>query len=641
MPSHDTKYLKDTVGDALGRACSACIEIQPLDPVEFTARFLLSYIENAKAEGEFYEQKRSELEGKKLALAAEQTAATEAKKSEDVKKMAIQHLANTTSEEPRRLLQTAVDLIKHYTSAGAVYVAMVTDPEEADWTPPEDPEDPTANESEDEEDPAPKPPPEDGEEQEGGGEAAAAEEEEGSPEDEEAPKLKIEAPLDYSKKYLSYMVTTEGQEFMKSTEIMRPPPPPEDADEDFKPDPVPFTFKILDERMPMVYCPNVAFDPSIKFVQNFPRIGAYTACGVQVGPRKEFKAIIAADTLFPDAGGQPLTEEELDFIWELTLGLQKAYNAIDSKAKSKVEGKSAKEDIAALLGKIYEVFNPPPKPPAEGDEGELVTKASATAPAVEEDDGDAEEGEGEGEGEGEEGEIDAEADPVGALKAEVNSLKKNAEKTTKEEAEATKVFELALAALGCIKESVGAIKADAVYDLRHISATPQATFHVLKAVFHILGKDAESFKNWKRAYEHFTLEVMDELINFDATAERDLAVWNKARSAYKGVVVEEAEGAPNKLEVEMPNTFLGVLLMMWIKQVRKVARRSSTQRGLQAKLAEISTTLVVKEAALAEAEAKKAEVDAEAARVAEEEAAKAAEEGGEEGEEGEGEEEDE
>ena len=54
LPLHDTSYLKDTVGDALSRACAACIEVQPLDPVEFTARWLLRYLSGPRHVGHVF-----------------------------------------------------------------------------------------------------------------------------------------------------------------------------------------------------------------------------------------------------------------------------------------------------------------------------------------------------------------------------------------------------------------------------------------------------------------------------------------------------------------------------------------------------------------------------------------------------------
>lgn len=127
-------------------------------------------------------------------------------------------------------------------------------------------------------------------------------------------------PIDYSKKYLSYILGTPGQEFVSKIEIMRPAPPPED-DPEAKVDPAAFTFRILDERRPMIYTPNVAFENNIKFFQNFPKIGAYQACGIQMGGG-EFKYVVGADTLFPEADGQPLSQEDQDFIWEVSMDSQ-------------------------------------------------------------------------------------------------------------------------------------------------------------------------------------------------------------------------------------------------------------------------------------------------------------------------------
>ncbi len=125
-----------------------------------------------------------------------------------------------TTAEPRDLLAKAVQLVKKYTSVGGAYAAYVAVPEEPDWTPPEDAEDPLAAESEDEADPLdPAAAPE------GGEEAAPEAAEGGGGEDEEgegagepgAPK--IPRPVDYSKRYLSYAVGTEGHEFVEGIEV--------------------------------------------------------------------------------------------------------------------------------------------------------------------------------------------------------------------------------------------------------------------------------------------------------------------------------------------------------------------------------------------------------------------------------------
>lgn len=56
------------------------------------------------------------------------------------------------------------------------------------------------------------------------------------------------------------------------------------------------------------------------------QVGAYQACGVQAPGTGEFKAVVAADTLFPEAAGQPLRQEDQDFIWHVSGCLCTAQN---------------------------------------------------------------------------------------------------------------------------------------------------------------------------------------------------------------------------------------------------------------------------------------------------------------------------
>jgi hypothetical protein len=262
----------------------------------------------------------------------QQAHALEQQKSDAERKGAIAALA-ALDAEPQALAQHAVDLIKRFTSAGGVYAASVAEPEEPDWTPPEDTEEGAA-ESGDEEDPLPSAPeaavPEGGETAAGEGGAEAAP----SSEVDVAAAPKIQRPINYSKKYFSYMAASADQTFMHKAELFRPPPPPEDAGDDFQPEPIAPTFRILDEKIPMIYSANISFETGARFFRNFPKIGSYQACGVQVPAGNvggEFKAVIAADTLFPEGNGQPLSQADQDFIWEVSLALSKAFEARESK----------------------------------------------------------------------------------------------------------------------------------------------------------------------------------------------------------------------------------------------------------------------------------------------------------------------
>jgi hypothetical protein len=83
---------------------------------------------------------------------------------------------------------------------------------------------------------------------------------------------------------------------------------------------------------------------------------------------------------------------------------------------------------------------------------------------------------------------------------------------------------LAEEALRVIKAAVVGISNDALRALRDSTELPQATFHVLKALLHLLQKDPESFKNWKRSFEHFSLLTFSELGAYDATQVKQMFV---------------------------------------------------------------------------------------------------------------------
>jgi hypothetical protein len=48
--------------------------------------------------------------------------------------------------------------------------------------------------------------------------------------------------------------------------------------------------------------------------------------------------------------------------------------------------------------------------------------------------------------------------------------------------------------------------------------------------------------------------------------ERNLSHWKAARSCYKAL----SEDAVQRMEKELPDSHLGVLMLMWLKEVRHV-----------------------------------------------------------------------
>lgn len=87
--------------------------------------------------------------------------------------------------------------------------------------------------------------------------------------------------------------------------------------------------------------------------------------------------------------------------------------------------------------------------------------------------------------------------------------------------DASKALGLAQQTLAAITDTLSSISGTAVAGLRATAVVPQATFHVIKAALHLLGKEPETFKNWKRAFEYFTPATFEELVAYDATQVRE------------------------------------------------------------------------------------------------------------------------
>ena len=404
-----------------------------------------------------------------------------------------------------------------------------------------------------------------------------------------------------------------------------PGPPPEDAGDEYVPELVPFTFRILDDRTPVVYLPNVAFEPSFKFLGGLPKIGAYQAVGVNVAG--ETKAVLAADTLFPEGSGQPIKQADQDLIWEVSLALGKAYEAAEKKAKEALAAKDATESIEALKTKISEIVNAPPPeelaPEVDAEAAPAESEAPAPTPPA------AEEGEAPPE-EASEG-PDPTADPLGAARFELRKITKDLAASRTAQSSATKALDVASKVLSAIVEAIKASSTDAIAALRAASPTAplRATFQALKAALLLLGKSPETLQTWTKMFQYFNEATVTELTVYDATQERNVEAWKLVRAAYKSI------SNPSNLTLELPNTHFGTLLLMYIKQVRKVGRRAaalrshtSTTESLTAALASSrdSVAALEEETRLAE-EARKAEEEAAAAAAAAEAAAGEGQEG--------------
>lgn len=78
--------------------------------------------------------------------------------------------------------------------------------------------------------------------------------------------------------------------------------------------------------------------------------------------------------------------------------------------------------------------------------------------------------------------------------------------------------------------------------LRSECRLPQATYHVLKAALHLLGRQPTSFDSWPKAQALVGPQLFEQLAAYDCRAPRDMAAWAQARACYKAV--KSAAGGP-------------------------------------------------------------------------------------------------
>ena len=125
------------------------------------------------------------------------------------------------------------------------------------------------------------------------------------------------------------------------------------------------------------------------------------------------------------------------------------------------------------------------------------------------------------------------------------------------------------AAHAALLAHVSRVESTAAAELRGHAASPPATMHALVATLRLLGKADAAFETWSRAARFFSEdELFADMAAYDAAAERDAAVWTRVRAAYKVVWGEGREAAEAKWAYEMPQTALGAVLMLFIKQAR-------------------------------------------------------------------------
>lgn len=251
--------------------------------------------------------------------------------------------------------QVAVQLVCKHTSAAGAYVAAIVEEEEPDWAP-------GAGEGEDggeggdgggggaETDDEAEGPSVVGSasptaDSAGGDGEAAAEGQGGELQDTEAGAANAAAPTsmqpqapNYASKLLSYVAAgPEAQAFVTKHQLRRPKAPTDGEADDAtaanagqQQQQAPVTFRVLDERLPLLQVPSVSREPRMHYLRpGFPtRVGGYVAAAVPLGPGGglaggAYQAVLAADSLLPEGHGQALGEEAAGFVWEVAQALGK------------------------------------------------------------------------------------------------------------------------------------------------------------------------------------------------------------------------------------------------------------------------------------------------------------------------------
>eukprot|EP00892_Ulva_mutabilis_P003140 jgi/Ulvmu1/12827/UM098_0008.1 len=617
--SGDADYLKATVGAALAQGVAECVCACPDDPVAFLGNWLKAHVQNASIKQQVCE------EDARIAAEAEVAAKTQAM-NEEAQKAAIARRESVVLKVqdcpgyPLDVWKSATNAVIEHTAVGSAYAMVVAPPEEPDFTFEEE-EGEEAPESDDEPEDKPSDAPDvDGEDE-------PAEDAE-APQEPLAPATDAETVFkdrwDYSRHHLEFVTAAPDHQLPMISETPRLERPVVNADEDEEDVPKelpPVTMKMLDEHMPTLHVPCTLQEPRMKYLNEFPAIGAYFAAAVKqkVG---SFSSILAADTLVPHGSGQPLSVEDRDLIWELARAVAarlERYPAARIQARTEACKYKSVDEIKEAMKVVRsgpaafanEEEQPAPEVVATGEEE--VAEAGGGAAEL------ADEGL-------EEAEIDPEAEPaekaahfgklVPYLQKKVAGLEASLKELQKKLGNETQCMDL-------VKEHITERQAEALDELHSYFHAPAATSHVLKAVFRLLGHDAAHSHTWHQTLENINTNLFDTLKSYSISTQCDDASWKAVRSAYKGA--GDAKQARSRWAYELPVSCLGSILMLYIRQARKGLIAWRAVQATEEALATMTEKLVSGQTELSAAQAA---VDAAAAAEA---AAAEAEEGAEEG----------
>lgn len=69
------------------------------------------------------------------------------------------------------------------------------------------------------------------------------------------------------------------------------------------------------------------------------------------------------------------------------------------------------------------------------------------------------------------------------------------------------------------------MRGTALRALKLCTSSPPATFHVLRAVLLLLGRQPAEVATWREVSQHLHMGLFEQVVGYDATQERDAARW--------------------------------------------------------------------------------------------------------------------
>lgn len=76
-------------------------------------------------------------------------------------------------------------------------------------------------------------------------------------------------------------------------------------------------------------------------------------------------------------------------------------------------------------------------------------------------------------------------------------------------------------------QAITSVRGVAIPALKLFPSSPPATFHVLRAVLLLLGREPAAVATWREASQQLHVGTFEELAAYDATQERNTSLWKK------------------------------------------------------------------------------------------------------------------